>query len=80
MRMWRLSGILKKSIWSHEYTTIARNPEQVNLVKWVYDDFQEPLTGQSGQMSISQLTGTPKSQSGQMSIQRPTGPLKSEPG
>jgi hypothetical protein len=34
------------------------------MVKWVYDDFQEPLKGQSRQISISRLTGTPKSQSG----------------
>jgi hypothetical protein len=76
MRMWRHLGILKRSIWSHEYTTIARNPEKVNLVKWVYDDFQEPLKGQSGQISISRLTGTPKSQYGQMSIWRLPGTIK----
>ena len=34
------------------------------MVKWVYDDFQEPLKGQSRQISIGRHTGTPKSQSG----------------
>ena len=48
---------LKKSIWSNEHTMTYSPLQNVNLVKWAYDDLQVSLKCQSGQMSIRWPTG-----------------------
>jgi hypothetical protein len=68
----RLTGALKQSICSNEYTTTYSYLRIQNLVKWVYHDLLVPSNTQSGQISIRWATESFKKSIWTMSIRRPT--------
>ena len=76
MSIRRLTGTLKTTIWSKEYTMTNRSLRNVNLVRWAYDDLEVPSKRQSGQGNIRRPTSHLKCQSSQMSIRRLTCTLK----